>query len=281
MQSLDLNLNNYTLDEILSLFKLSYGYNLSDLKQAKLMVMKLHPDKSKLPVKFFDFFSDAFKILVNVYAFNCKSNDVRNRYNNNDEETIDVNILRFSTSSADKSSDFNKKFNNIFDKCFIQSEEQNFGYGELLSNEVCSENYETKKARLYSEMIIYKEPDECNRSHSNISGDKPPNYCSDIGDKMHYSDLQESFNKSVFQITEAELNKIETFRSVMDLQSFRSSMDMTPIPNSEKVLEDKSNYDHELSLNRAFSLIKQSEQMQKQQQAALKDIHLLEFQKST
>ena len=50
---MDLNINNYDLDDILNLFKLDYQFDIHDLKKAKKTMLKLHPDKSRLDPKYF------------------------------------------------------------------------------------------------------------------------------------------------------------------------------------------------------------------------------------
>ena len=66
-ENLDLNIDNYNLDELLKLFHLSYDFTASDLKQAKRIVLRTHPDKSNLPKEYFLFFSKAYKIIFNIY----------------------------------------------------------------------------------------------------------------------------------------------------------------------------------------------------------------------
>lgn len=56
MDSLDLDINNYDLNDILNLFQLNYNFTEEDLKKAKLITLKTHPDKSSLDVKFFFIF---------------------------------------------------------------------------------------------------------------------------------------------------------------------------------------------------------------------------------
>ena len=51
MESLDLDLNNYGLNDILKLFNLDYDFNKEGLKQAKKVVLMTHPDKSYLDKK--------------------------------------------------------------------------------------------------------------------------------------------------------------------------------------------------------------------------------------
>ena len=59
MEHIDLDIDNYSLDDILNLFKLSHSFTKDDLKQAKKQVLKTHPDKSNLDKKYFLFFTKA------------------------------------------------------------------------------------------------------------------------------------------------------------------------------------------------------------------------------
>lgn len=68
MESLDLNIDNYNLSDILSLFHLPTLFNEDDLKRAKLAVLKTHPDKSQLPKEYFLFFTKAYRILHQIYT---------------------------------------------------------------------------------------------------------------------------------------------------------------------------------------------------------------------
>ena len=71
--NLDLNIDNYSLDDILQLFRLSSDFDEADMKEAKKMVLKMHPDKSRLDAKYFLFFSKAYKVLYSIYEFKQKS----------------------------------------------------------------------------------------------------------------------------------------------------------------------------------------------------------------
>ena len=59
MSELDLDINNYGYLELLTLFGLGHDYDEKDLKDAKKIVLKMHPDKSKLGPEYFLFFSKA------------------------------------------------------------------------------------------------------------------------------------------------------------------------------------------------------------------------------
>ena len=59
-----------------------------DLKSAKKLVLKTHPDKSGLPPDYFRFYSKAYKMLYSVWDFR-KKGDVNKTNNNTDYENVD------------------------------------------------------------------------------------------------------------------------------------------------------------------------------------------------
>ena len=69
MENFDLNLDNYTLEDLLNLFHVNYNLNEDQMKQAKKIALKTHPDKSGLPKEVFLFFSEAYKVLLTIYKY--------------------------------------------------------------------------------------------------------------------------------------------------------------------------------------------------------------------
>ena len=55
MEQLDLCVENYNLDELLQVFNLTRDFGEQDLKNAKRIVLKMHPDKCGLDSKYFYF----------------------------------------------------------------------------------------------------------------------------------------------------------------------------------------------------------------------------------
>ena len=55
--------------------------NFKKLKNAKQIVLKIHPDKSQLEPKYFIFFSGAYKRLYSIYEFQNKKQFFNNCYN--------------------------------------------------------------------------------------------------------------------------------------------------------------------------------------------------------
>ena len=48
MDQLDLDISHYNLEDILNLFNVDISFGENELKNAKRMVLRTHPDKSKL-----------------------------------------------------------------------------------------------------------------------------------------------------------------------------------------------------------------------------------------
>lgn len=68
MENIDLNINNYSLQDLLNLFGMQTLFTEDDMRRAKQMVHKTHPDKCALPKEYFLFFTKAYRILHQVYS---------------------------------------------------------------------------------------------------------------------------------------------------------------------------------------------------------------------
>ena len=118
---LDLDLDNYSLKELYTLFNINEPLSEPVLKKAKQIVLKLHPDKSKLDAKYFLFFSKAYKRLFSIYEFQNKSTNKTYK----DEDTYDdsnINVLdnMFNKNKKLKNTNnFNNWFNKQFEKQFL------------------------------------------------------------------------------------------------------------------------------------------------------------------
>lgn len=66
---LDLDIDNYELSDLLGLFQMDVGYGEPELLRAKRIVLKTHPDKSRMDSKYFLFYSKAYKILYQLWKF--------------------------------------------------------------------------------------------------------------------------------------------------------------------------------------------------------------------
>jgi hypothetical protein len=84
MNNIDFDINNYTFNDILKLFKLPEDYSETHLTMAKDIVIQMHPDNSQLEQKYYKLFSQAYKILDTHFGKkgpNVSSYDPNNIYN--------------------------------------------------------------------------------------------------------------------------------------------------------------------------------------------------------
>lgn len=123
MQSHNLNIQNYTFDELLGLFDLqTYQLSIEDMKRAKKKVLMLHPDKSRLQPEYFLFYKKAYEIILQFYHNQERQNQVINetttKYVPDTESQQNKQVQRqvAATIGKMKSSDFQSKFNTLFEK---------------------------------------------------------------------------------------------------------------------------------------------------------------------
>lgn len=113
MESLDLNINNYDLDDILSLYNVSYNYDSNDIKKCKEVLLKLHPYKCNLDSSYYDFYLLAYKIIECLHIYREKKLflDVT-YYPNYNEDNDFINKIK-NTQNFGKYEDANILFEKI------------------------------------------------------------------------------------------------------------------------------------------------------------------------
>jgi hypothetical protein len=151
LESMDLEINNYELTDILNLFKLPIMFDEKHLRQAKIIVLQMHPDKSKLPKEYFLFFTKAYKILHEIYRVRfpdekkykedkfsytaviereLNQNKSKTAHNQIDREYHKTHEEAYNKIQKMDASNFNKWFNEKFEKFRLHDEEQDNGYEE-------------------------------------------------------------------------------------------------------------------------------------------------------
>jgi hypothetical protein len=149
MEDIDLDIRNYELTDILNLFKLPLLFNDKHLKQAKITVLQMHPDKSQLPKEYFLFFTNAYKMLYEIYKVRypdakkykedkfsytavidreLNQNKAKTAHNEEDREYHKTEEEAYKKIQKMDASKFNKWFNEKFEKFRLHDEEQDNGY---------------------------------------------------------------------------------------------------------------------------------------------------------
>lgn len=270
MEDIDLCISNYSLNDILDLFKLEMDFDEEDMKSAKRIVLMTHPDKSGLDSKYFIFFKKAYSLLYNVFKVRSKEQEdacVEKVYSN---EVIDdsEDAQREAWKKLSTRKDFNKVFNEMFDKHVVINSEDD-GHGQWLKQEdevihannrgEMDEMIKEKKASLRS-LVVYNGITEMGGdSGTSLTGVEINNQSS-MFSSLQYDDVRTAYTESVVPVTEEDYNSRKQHGSVdsyvrereKELHNYNID-DHDAKYKQQKLDEQKSdNY-------RAFTLAKQDE----------------------
>ena len=225
MENLDLNIDNYEYEDILNLFNIKYDFRENDMKNAKKKVLMMHPDKSGLDKKYFLFFSSAYKILYSIYQFREKANEsekVDIKFQNieyiaeKDEYNEEI-IKSLQKKNKFKSKEFNKWFNDLFEKVKLENEYESTGYGDWLKsndNNIINVSNQSemhkaindKKQEIRSQILTkYKNINESNGgSYCDLTNSKPEEYSSGLFSTLQFEDLRKAHEESVIPVTDED-----------------------------------------------------------------------------
>ena len=98
MDNLDLNIQNYTFEDILNLFKISKDYTEEDVINSKKIVLAIHPDNSNLDNCYYKLFSEAYEKIYENYII--KKNNGTNIINN-DTKSVFLKTINNEVNTDD------------------------------------------------------------------------------------------------------------------------------------------------------------------------------------
>jgi len=290
METLDLEIENYELQDIVNLFHIDIPFQEEDLKKAKKLVLKTHPDKSGLKPEIFLFYSKAYKKLYSVWEFTNKHHlsQTDNKYIIDDlDEKNHKGHLSFSKDkkktldnflSSKDTKKFNEWFNQEFEKTNVISEEQSNGYGNWFQSdedlEECQvfqgEEFELKKKQV-RDLIPYNDIMEMNAVGSfgsQITSTEISSYSSDVFSNLYYEDLKKAYTETVVPVTQEDYDKVPKFKNVNEYQKHRGSQNIVPLSEKQAndYLSNKANLQSKETIFRAYKLAKETEVLGKRQE---------------
>ena len=273
---IDLNIDNYDLNELLNLFKLDFNFTTDDLKRAKLIVLKTHPDKSQLDKKFFLFFLSAYKILLSIHDFRFKSSNKQStKYTIEKDEEKELLLDKLKVQP-----NFNKLFNELFEKHKIHDEDIEHGYGDWMKSDEnmdfrtttmnqMNSSFEQKKREI-KDIIPFQEIEEFEQSANlfDLSRDKPTYYSSSMFSNLQYEDLRKAHVETVVPVTHDDYLQRPKFKNVIELQQHADYKDINPLSLSQanEYLKQRQSYQNKNDVQRAYKLAKQEETSRKANQ---------------
>ena len=267
---IDLNIENYDLNDLLALFKLDFEFKEEDLKRVKKTVMQTHPDKSGLDKKYFLFFTSAYKIIFSIHEFRHKSSAKQSTEYTVEKDEAKELLLK----DLQKKPNFNKIFNELFEKHRIKDDEIETGYGVWFKSE---ENMDTRtttlgqmnatfeqKKREVKELIPFKEVEEIGQSSAgqfDLTRDKPEYYTSALFSSLQYEDLKKAHVESVIPVTHEDYLARPKFKNVLEMQADPRYNDTKPLSLSQAkdYLQQKQSFQAQNDVQRAYKLAKQDE----------------------
>ena len=286
--SIDLDLENYSRNELFNLFGVK-NMNLSEdtLKECRKLVLKTHPDKSRLEPKYYLFFAKAYNKLKGIYEFQnkiqIKKTTDTNEYFDSDNGVVLDKVFESNKDLKDPNN-FNKWFNDQFDKHKIEDDTETGYGGWLKSDEDIVFTPNVTKSNMAAEMEKRKREVQTlttydgvkDQTSSAFGGSTLMSYDSNFtsnslfsGDGMGFTDLRQAYVESVIPVTEEDYKRTQKFGSVDEYKRHRDSSNTDPLSKEEamKKLFNENKQQDEESSALAFYYAQQTEKAQKNQES--------------
>lgn len=279
MSELDLEIENYELEDILNLFKLQYNFVEADLKKAYRMALKLHPDKSGLAAEYFHFYMKAYKVVENIYKFRNKKKTCAydTVYNSKENDISEDKAVLLHSLNGKSIKEFNKWFNKQFEKVKVNDDENDSGYGKWIKeNEVSESNekislsefgrvFEKKKSECKA-LVKYDGVKEMDSDEGyNLVREKVTNYSSGLFSKLGYEDFRKAHTETVVPVTREDYENKEKFSSIEMFKRHRDSQNVAPpsLLQSRQYLAERDKNENQIQTRRAYQILKRDEEIEK------------------
>ena len=280
-QNHNLDINSYNLEELLGLFDLQYELNMEDMKRAKKKVLMLHPDKSRMDAKYFLFYKKAYEMIYQFFTHQQKQNQNVTKeatvYRPNEDihhETTSKKINEQIEKMENKN--FQNKFNQLFEENMYQKpdETKNAWFRDEKSSYDLPQNGSNNIDRTFQQikeknngLVRYRGVQnnmQTNNGTSFYDEDDDESYVSsDPFGKLKYDDLRKVHkDETVFSVSENDIHKIKTYRSVDEFNRARGQQDTNPIEQekAQQMLKLKEQQKRELQMQREYQAKLQSQQ---------------------
>ena len=265
--SIDLNVDNYSLNDLYNLFKIK-SQTLTDdiMKDAKKIVLMTHPDKSKLEPKYFLFYSAAYRRLYSIYEFQNKSSrkNVMLEDHNPDENNRLLDSMFERNTKLKDTKNFNSWFNEQFDKRnlskdsgygdWLKSDEGIYDVGQVSKADMAQE-FEKQKKQIQTLTVYGGVNDMYASTFGGTLLGQQDNYTAD-----GYTDLRQAYVESVIPVTQDDYNNRTKYRNIEDLKNSRTHDKPLDKETAMKQLHDQQMKQENESVATAFYYAQQTEQ---------------------
>ena len=296
LNNLDLDLENYSLEDLYKLFNIPGHLTLETLSNAKQIVYKMHPDKSRLDTKYFRFFSAAYKRVYSIFEFQNKSLNKRlatskdNDYYDESNKDVLNNMFEQNKGLKDPKN-FNSWFNNKFEKhqgdC--EGEPGNKGYGDWLKSDEglysvndgvtkanMNDAFEKQKRQIQSLTTYQGISDSFSSFSGSLLGEQSDNFTGSNGG-LSYMDLRQAHVESVIPVTQEDYDRMPKYKSLSEYKAKRDTSDVNPLSKqeSERILQRQEKDEEKQSAALAYKYAQQSEKSRQNNQSFFSDLRQL------
>ena len=263
----NLDIYTYSFTDILDLFHLPPNFGENDLKRAKMVALKTHPDKSGLPPQYFLFYKKAYDIVLEYYKntqrTSVKVPDINPEYSTGQcpiksvKKSINKSI---SIDSEKTSKKFNDRFNELYEKNMARpvNQEKNQWFQDetpifkdmnieksTAGIHTAIDNIKQKSAALsvyrgVQELVL---PSSGSSFYDEEDEESDGQYITtDPFSKLKYDDLRKVHkDQTVLSVSERDFDKIQTYGSVDAIKASRGQQTLTPLEKkeAERILREK------------------------------------------
>lgn len=306
MAAHNLNIQSYSLPELLGLFdiKSAYQISLEDLKRAKKKVLMLHPDKSHLTPEYFLFYKKALDVIVQFYNSQNRQNQVinenttkyrpENPTGHNKSTTQHINNVIGKMSAGD----FNSKFNNLFEtnkmsdrpdpnrNNWFTDETPTISMPERqsISAKNMGQAFETiKQQSANSNIVKYRGVQDLysgsavgiSALYDDIGDEDEVNdtyVTSDPFSKLKYDDLRKVHkDQTVFAVSETDFAKMPKYQSVDHFNRERGKQSFEPLQkeHAQRMLDEQERLTKERMIKKEYEANLRTQQYAAKNQSVL------------
>lgn len=288
----NLDLQSYSLEEIFGLFDLDYNLTEDKMRKAKMKVLMIHPDKSRLPANYFHFYREAYEIVLNIYKQRSKGNEPQSTTYK--APTSIGNSSAPEGAKIDVSKVSKEKFNELYEQNMTKKVDTS-RYDWFRSDQPAIDDFSKRQVnpknmgseleaikQKQSSLMVYKGVQEMrSRAGANyFDEDDGDDYVEcDVFSKLKFDDLRKVYkDQTVFSVSEKDFDKRPQYKSVDQFVRDRDSGGNAPLSKMEaaKMLERQQKEKEQIIMNkqyRDYMLQKEYEEKQRAVESAFLRLH--------
>ena len=249
----NLNIKMYSFKELLELFQLSSSnITQEEMKRAKMMVLKMHPDKSRLAPDYFLFYKKAYEIVFQFYQETAKTSAIvpttEQIYSPTNDPSNKTTAKTIQNTMNEMGKDqFQQKFNELFVSIaekpkenvneWFQKNDPLFEYDEATTTAGLGQAIDTikQKTSALAKYTGVQTMASGGPAYDHLYDNDEDSYvsCDPFG-KLKYDDLRKVHkDQTVLAVSERDFDKSRQYSSMDHLQRERGSLHIQHIDKSE------------------------------------------------